>query len=129
MRILPSNFLRLPLNGLRYKSNCVIYDKNLIFRRPTFERKIIKVRKTRPAPVTNAEEHISQRLQPKIKVEKNASETVNRSPDYRENEMKIQMLSKHLHEQVFGNSKLNTIDNDQIKRFDFLLGVRRKSII
>lgn len=120
MKILLSNFLRSPLGSFRYKSNIVI------FRKPKYERKIIKRNKAhvRSVPVTNTNEYISK----KSKIEPNnnskTSENVNLSPEYRENEMKIQMLPKHLHGQVFGTCKSNDIDRDQIKRFDFLFIVR-----
>lgn len=108
MRILSSNFLRLPLGNFRNISNTVIYQK------PNYEIKIIKKNgaHVRSVPITNNSNN---------KVDKNSetSKIVDRSPEYRENEMKIQMLSKHLHEQVFGNSRVNTIDNNQIKRFYF----------
>lgn len=116
MRIFSLKFLRLPLGSYRFKSNTVIYQK------PKHKIKIIKVNRAhvRSVPVTNNNEHISNGIQPKNETDINpkAIETVNQSPDYRENEMKIQMLSKNLHEQIFGNSKVKTIDNDQIKRFD-----------
>lgn len=37
-------------------------------------------------------------------------------PDCRENEMKIQMLSQSLYDQIFRNSKKNTPDEETIKR-------------
>lgn len=122
MRILSSNFLRLPLGHFRHKSFTVMYQK------PKYERKTIKVNKAhvRSVPVTNNNEHISKGIQLKNEADNNSktSEIVNGSPDYRENEMKIQMLSKHLHEQIFSSIKSNNIDNKQIKRFDFLHKVR-----
>lgn len=122
MRILSSNFLRLPLGSFRHKSYTVIYQKT------KYERKTIRANKAhvRFVPVTNNNEHISKGIQPKNEADINSktNEIVNQSPDYRENEMKIQMLSKHLHEQIFSSSKSNDIDNKQIKRFDILLNVR-----
>lgn len=95
----------------------------MIYRKRKYERKIIKANKAhvRSVPVSNTSKNIAPEIQFKNEVDKNSetSEIVDRSPEYRENEMKIQMLSKHLHEQVFGDSKVNTIDNTQIKRFYF----------
>lgn len=114
MRIVSLDFLRLPLGGFRYKSNSVIFQKS------KYKRKIVKVNKAdvRSVPVTNTNDKNSK-----------TSETVNRSPDYRENEMKIQMLSKHLHEQIFRSSKSNEIDKKQIERFDLLLNFRYSNVL
>lgn len=43
-------------------------------------------------------------------------EMPNKRPDCRENEMKIQMLSQSLYDQIFRNSKKTTPDEETIKR-------------
>lgn len=46
----------------------------------------------------------------------NVAETSNDGPSCRENEMKIQMLSKSLYEQIFKNNTKNTPDQHTIRR-------------
>lgn len=125
MRIFLSNFS--PVKGFRFKY------KTVKIQRPKYHIKIIKINKTNDncVKVNDHSKKISQRIHPTFTVDndREISESVNQSTDYRVNEMKVQMLSKNLHEQIFGNSKMNTIDRGQIKRFAFLFNVRNSNAL
>lgn len=48
--------------------------------------------------------------------ERNNDEIPKNLPNHRENEMKIQMLSKSLYNQIFKNNKQNVVDEETIKK-------------
>lgn len=59
--------------------------------------------------------HNHNQTQPKQNNEQN-DETPSEGPQYRQNEMKIQMLSKSLYDQIFRNNKKNATKDESIKK-------------
>lgn len=114
MKFLTINSIKSPVKYFRNRSTVKIFQYA--------KKDFVKIKKETVEKVAPAVHNTSQR---KITKKDEASvesgildET--KPLNYRENEMKIQMLSKHLHDQIFGNSATKSIDQNVIKRFEYL---------
>lgn len=116
MGILSKFFIKLPVKNYRFKSTLKI------LRKTSNGWKVIETKKTHDLPA------LENGQTPKTNNDTNnkndeindVRETETKSPEYRENEMKIQMLSKHLHEQIFGSSQIKTADQNIVKKYQNL---------
>lgn len=120
MRVLTSNLLASVKGKFQSKSNLKIYRKT--------ENGWKVIKNVKKAVVFNAiqsqEKHEEVREQhgqeevAKDEIKASNDEIEDRKQaNYRQNEMKIQMLSQSLYEQVFKNSTKNEIEERKIRRF------------
>lgn len=121
MRVLTSNLLASVKGNFR-KTNYKIYRKT-----ENGWKVIDSVKKADVFKVSQSQEkHEEVREQHgqedivKDEINTTCDEIDQRQPNYRQNEMKIQMLSQPLYEQIFKNSTKNEIDERKIRRFFFI---------
>ena len=114
MRVLSNNLLASVKGKFRAKTNYKIYRKT-----ENGWKTIDNVKKADVfRAIQSQEEYVEiheQRAQEIVNDEIKTSNDV--EPNYRQNEMKIQMLSQPLYEQIFKNSIKNEIDERKIRRF------------
>lgn len=114
MRIFRTFLLKSPVKSYRYKSTLKIFRKSkdglFVEKKKSHARAVPAIDRTSQKKSTKTND---------VNDENNvvAPPTEPKPPNYRENEMKIQMLSKHLHDQIFGTSQTNSIEESVIKRY------------
>lgn len=120
MRVFPNNVLA-SVKGLHYqrKTHYKIYRKS-----ENGWKVIDNVNKT---DVTDAIQNRKKLDDVRVQCDQKIAETEIRAsndeinqnqPNYRQNAMKIQMLSQPLYEQIFKNRPKNTLDEQKIRRFN-----------
>lgn len=118
MRVLSNNLLASIKENFRRKSNYKIYRKTENGWKIIDNVKKADVLKA----IQNQEKHEEVHEQrgpeiPKDEIKTSNVEIDQKQPNYRQNEMKIQMLSKPLYEQIFKNRTKDKLDGQKIARF------------
>lgn len=119
MRILSNNLLASVKQNLRKKSNYKIYRKTENGWKLIDNVEKADVLKTIQSQENHDEVHKQCGRDGSAQDEiKSANDEIDQGrPNYRQNEMKIQMLSQSLYEQIFKNNTKQQIDEQKIRRF------------
>lgn len=115
MRILSNNLLASVKQNFRRKTNYKIYRKTENGWKVIDNVKKADVFEAIQSQEKHEEVH-EQRGQETV-INASNDEIDQKQPNYRQNEMKIQMLSQPLFEQIFKNSTKNKLDEQKIKRY------------
>lgn len=122
MRVLSDNLLAAVKRNFRGKSNYKIYRKSANGWKiidNVDKADVLKVMQGRERH--DAQEQCKQQHNTEEEI-KSANDEIDQGPaNYRQNEMKIQMLSQSLYDQIFKNSTRNRIDEQKIRRFRILI--------
>lgn len=119
MRVLSNNLLASVKQTLQRKSNYKIYRETENGWKVIDNVKKANVLKAMQSQENHDEVHeqLGQDGSAQDEIKSSNDEIEQARPNYRQNEMKIQMLSQSLYEQIFKNNTKQQIDEQKIKRF------------
>lgn len=112
MRVLSNNLLASIKENFRRKTNYKIYRKT-----ENGWKVIDNVKKADVFKAIQSQEKYEEVHEQRGQELASNDEIDQKQPNYRQNEMKIQMLSQPLYEQIFKNSSKQKLDERKIKRF------------
>lgn len=87
------------------------------YKSKTFQIKIFKNKSKNEQKQANSEQNLNKAVKPSIPIYTKHNGNEESNSIHRENEMKIQMLSKPLYDQIFRNCKNESIDDNVIDRY------------